>query len=72
MTSRATMARAVREDLGLRECPRRWVPHDLTEAQRMECVWLSGGPLESLRLHDDAESKGLATANESWAARVGL
>jgi hypothetical protein len=55
------------DNLGLQECTRQWIPHDLTKAQQVEGVRLSRSLLESLRLHKDTEFKGLGTGDESWA-----
>jgi hypothetical protein len=64
MTSRVTVVS------WLATFPRRWVLHDLTDAQRVERVRLLRSLFESLRLRQDTEFKRLATGNESWVYHI--
>jgi hypothetical protein len=66
MISRVTVSRILRDNLGLRQYTRQWVPHYLIKAQKVWCVLLSRSLQESLRLHHDTEFKSLTTEDESW------
>jgi hypothetical protein len=63
--STVPLTRVLRDNLGLREYARERVLHDLTEAQTVESLRLSGSPLQSICLHEDTEFKGLVTQDKS-------
>jgi hypothetical protein len=58
------MTRAGHDNLDLPKYTRLWATHNLTESQQVECMRLSRGLLESNRLHEDAEFKGLASGEK--------
>jgi hypothetical protein len=66
MTSRITVTPVLRDNFGLQKHTRRWVPHNLTEMQKVESMRLSRSLPKSLRLPKGTEFKGLATEDESW------
>jgi hypothetical protein len=66
ITSTGTVTRALRDDLGLRQCTRQWTPDNLTEAQKVECRRVSRCLLESLRLAQDTEFKGFVAGDRPW------
>jgi hypothetical protein len=53
-------------DLGMRKFVRRWIPHDLSEANRRERVLKTNLLLEELRADEWNEFANTMTRDESW------
>jgi hypothetical protein len=57
--------RVLGSDLGMREFVRRWIPHDLSEANRRERVLKANLLLEELRTDEGNEFANTVTGDES-------
>jgi hypothetical protein len=61
-----TIKGALVSDLGMRQFVRRWIPHDLSEANRRERVLKVDLLLEDLRADEGNELANTMTGDESW------
>jgi hypothetical protein len=61
-----TIKRVLVSDLGMRKFVRRWIPHDLSEANRRERVLKANLLLEELRADEGNEFANTITGDESW------
>jgi len=65
-TSVTTVTNILHNSLGLKKFARRWVPHDLTRAQKHERVSCSREILDVLEQDEVFEFQHIATGDESW------
>jgi hypothetical protein len=61
-----TIKRILVRDLGMRKFVRRWMPHDLSEANQRERVLKANLLLEELRADEGNEFANAMTGDESW------
>jgi hypothetical protein len=61
-----TIKRVLVSDLGMRKFVRRWILHDLSEANRRERVLKANLLLEELRADEENEFANTMTGDESW------
>jgi hypothetical protein len=61
-----TINRVLVSDLGMRKLVRRWIQHDLSEANRRERVLKANLLLEELQTDEGNEFANTMTGNESW------
>jgi hypothetical protein len=61
-----TIKRVLLSDLGIRKFVRRWISHDLSEANRRERVLKANLLLEELRADEGNEFANTMTGDESW------
>jgi hypothetical protein len=61
-----TIERVLVSDLGMRKFVRRWIVHDLSEANRRERVLKANLLLEELRADEGNEFANTMTGDESW------
>jgi hypothetical protein len=61
-----TIKRVLVSDRGMRQSVRRWIPHDLSEANRRERVLKANLFLEELRADEGNEFANTMTGDESW------
>jgi hypothetical protein len=61
-----TIKRVLVSDLGTRKFGRRWIPHDLSEANRREGALKANLLLEELRADEGNEFANTMTGDESW------
>jgi hypothetical protein len=61
-----TIKRVMVSDIGMRKFVRRWIPHDLSEANRRERVLKANLFLEELRADGGNEFAKTMTGDESW------
>jgi hypothetical protein len=61
-----TIKGVLMSDLGMRKSVRRWIPHDLSEANRRERVLKADLLLEELRADEWNEFANTRTGDESW------
>jgi hypothetical protein len=65
-STRQTIKRVLVSDLGRRNFVRRWIPHDLSEANRRERVLKVNLLLEELQADEGNEFANTMTGDESW------
>jgi histone-lysine N-methyltransferase SETMAR len=65
-TSLPTISRILTTHLGLRKFSRRWVPHELTDDQKLSRIQISAELLTSLRNDEFGGFCHIATGDESW------
>jgi hypothetical protein len=61
-----TIKRVLVSDLGMRKFVKRWIPHDLSQANRRERVLKENLLLEELRADEGNEFANTITGDESW------
>jgi hypothetical protein len=61
-----TIKRVLVSDVGMRKFVRRWIPHDLSEANRRERVLKANLLLEELQADEGNEFANTMTGDESW------
>jgi histone-lysine N-methyltransferase SETMAR len=64
--ARGTVTDILRRDLGLRKFTRRWVPHQLSPAQKADRVKCSRALLLRLQQLQQFDFEGITTGDESW------
>jgi hypothetical protein len=66
LVSIPTVKEILQRELGMRKFARRWVPHFLSEAQKLARVKASKAMLDILRESETNHFEGIATGDESW------
>ena len=61
-----TVLKVLSEDMGLRRFTRKWVPHDLTEEQKLKRVDMSKSILKILEKAEKKNFINIMTGDESW------
>jgi hypothetical protein len=65
-STRQTIKRVLVSDLGMRKVVRRWIPHDLSEANRRKRVLKANMLLEEPRANKGNELANTITGDKSW------